>query len=324
MDARGYTYVKLGPYDFGLFRLGGPGLGNLLFPWARSIVAADKHALLPIWPTWPQLKLGPLLRREPDSRSYSALFSRPRGYVGGFAKARVLARLACERVDGDRLLESDPPLAPARRKVLAVFSGMTSRFASLAGRHELVRTHLLDMLSPRVVVPARRNLPRIAVHVRLGDFGPPPERADGGTGGASRRSNTRLPMAWYVRVVRCVRAHLGEDVPVTVFSDGADAELGELLALPATRRLTFGSAISDLLALAGADVLIASDSTFSMWAAYLGQMPTAWFAGARPQHVTARPEAATEVALDGGPAAAWLDLAAAAIRAAAPGEGWRP
>jgi hypothetical protein len=43
--------------------------------------------------------------------------------------------------------------------------------------------------------------------------------------------------------------------------------------------MSFGSAIADLWALSNANVLVASGSTFSMWASYLGRMPVIWHPG---------------------------------------------
>jgi hypothetical protein len=115
----------------------------------------------------------------------------------------------------------------------------------------------------------------ISAHVRLGDFRQAQSAADlvSGEGGV------RLPLTWYVRVIERVRKHLGRLAPVFVFSDDYDAELRPLLQMPNTRRLSFGSSISDLIALSRANVLVASNSTFSMWASYLGRPPVIWHKG---------------------------------------------
>ena len=61
-----------------------------------------------------------------------------------------------------------------------------------------------------------------------------------------------------------------------MFSDASDEELRPLLGRPNVQRAFFGSSVADLLAMSTASVLIASGSTFSMWAAYLGRMPVIW------------------------------------------------
>src|SRR5262245_59443548 len=98
----GYTYALLGGRSFGFLRAGGPGLGNCLLPWARSVVFARRHGLTPIWPAWPQINIGPLLRREADLRTYIGFF-RPNDAVHGLAKARLLSTRS-------RASELDPAL----------------------------------------------------------------------------------------------------------------------------------------------------------------------------------------------------------------------
>src|SRR5205085_696868 len=75
---------------------------------------------------------------------------------------------------------------------------------------------------------------------------------------------------------RELRSAMGSTVPVWVFSDASDDEIRPLLAITGVRRVFFGSAIADLLAMSTAKVLVASGSTFSMWAAFLGRMPVIW------------------------------------------------
>lgn len=52
-----YVYPKLSEKDLGFIRLGGAGLGNLLFTYARALVYARDHGCQMIWPTWPSVKL---------------------------------------------------------------------------------------------------------------------------------------------------------------------------------------------------------------------------------------------------------------------------
>ena len=58
-----YVYPKLSERDLGFVRLGGAGLGNILFTYARALVYARDHRCRLIWPTWFSFKLGPILRR---------------------------------------------------------------------------------------------------------------------------------------------------------------------------------------------------------------------------------------------------------------------
>ena len=53
----------------------------------------------------------------------------------------------------------------------------------------------------------------------------------------------------------------------------------DILAINNCKRVHFGSAISDMIALSKCKVLVSSASTFSMWASFLGQNHTIWFPG---------------------------------------------
>jgi Glycosyl transferase family 11 len=114
----------------------------------------------------------------------------------------------------------------------------------------------------------------ISVHVRLGDFAPATEEKL-----RSGVDNHRIPISWYVQQVQQIRDAVDSNISVYVFSDGHDFELQSLLSLPNTQRKSFGSSIADLLALSSSNVLIASGSTFSQWASYLGRMPVIWHKG---------------------------------------------
>ena len=85
-----YVYPKLSEHDLGFVRLGGAGLGNILFAYARAAVFAREHDCQLIWPTWPSIKLGPILRREADKRFYNDLFSNQSGHIGGLKKMWLL------------------------------------------------------------------------------------------------------------------------------------------------------------------------------------------------------------------------------------------
>jgi hypothetical protein len=152
----------------------------------------------------------------------------------------------------------------------------------------------------------RRSL---SVHVRLGDFILPNTAHDLDIG-KSGQVCYRIPIDWYVSVVRTLRRGISGDLPVHLFSDGTDRELGPLLALPGCRRVAFGSSIADLLALSRASLLIASGSTFSMWASYLGRMPVIWYKGQLRQRLYYEsPASEIEIALAEIPSGSFLEAA---------------
>ena len=266
-----YSYAKLSKYDLGVLRLRGTGLGNLLLPWARFVVATRNYGLTPISPTWVQVKVGTLLRNEADKRFYNGMFRTPRGQISGWKKLHLLSTLP--RISEVEFLSGEKG---GSRKKLVVFQGSKGWFSPLLKDHEFVKDELLKITLDRHKRALAHNFgASISVHVRLGDFSAPPTSEVIKEGGV----NYRIPISWYVRVVNQVRSRLGSELPVYVFSDGTDQELSELLALGSSQRLAFGSSIADLLALSRSHLLIASGSTFSMWASYLGRMAVIWHSG---------------------------------------------
>src|SRR5207253_973436 len=110
----------------------------------------------------------------------------------------------------------------------------------------------------------------IGIHVRRGDFARPTSPAE-----LLTKGGVSTPVEWFVDCLRVARGAAGRQVRAYVVSDGSDRELSGLTEQPNVTLVRTGSAISDLLVLAKSKVLIASGgSTFSGWAALLGQMPT--------------------------------------------------
>jgi hypothetical protein len=164
---------------------------------------------------------------------------------------------------------------------VVVFSGIQGYFNAILDEYERVSRLLIDSTRPRhkTCIENARS-PQILVHIRYGDFA-----ASGDTANpvVHEGYHLRQPISWFRHIIGEVRRGLGACVPVGVFSDAADDEIKALLALPGVTRYSFGSSIADLLALSTAKFLVASGSTFSMWAGYLGRMPVIWPPGQRRQ-----------------------------------------
>ncbi len=242
------------------------GMANRLFPWARARIWSRTHGARMLFPRWAQVPIGTLIRREKDLRTYTNLFQPADGDVTGLRAAYIRLRAATvpepEKVDG--------AVAAARGTQLVVFEGMRGQFAEINGWSGLLKDELEAMTRPIWRERARAfPAPFIALHVRRGDFQRSIAAAELATAG-----NAITPIGWFVDTLRCVRAALGEARPAIVTSDGSDAELAALLAEPNVTRADTGSAIGDMLLLSRAEVLLASGSSFSAWASFLGQMPT--------------------------------------------------
>jgi hypothetical protein len=255
-----YSYAKLSQYDAGFIRFIGGGLGNLLFPWSRFILATHQYNLTSIAPTWGTIKIGPLLRGDFDKRFYFGLFRKLPNEIGGLRKLHLLYTLP-------RISEHDLTTVLAKKQhssdKLIIFEDVHPMFIDILKEHDFITHALIDLTLEE---HRRRALqvPRsdISIHVRLTDF---------------KLNKQGTPLSWYTNQVTKLRRELNRNLSVNVFSDGRDDELITILNLPNVYLVSCGTAISDLLALSGSKILIASGkSTFSMWASYLGRMPVIW------------------------------------------------
>ncbi len=264
-----YIYPALGAMrDLYVVRLSGVGIGNALFPYLRAMIVAERTGAQLVWPAWPSFKSGPFLRREAGKRTYVGLFRPYADALTGVAKLRpvLFGRAVHQRIDWI----DDAVVQPGRLNVIASQNYM---FDDLRPHRDRVRRELLAMLSrPRPDVRWGAE-DFIAVHVRLGDFGAAQIANDRYIG------NARLPLDWYCAAIARARA-MQPGLPVKIVSDGSDAELAPLL-VDGVSRLRAATDIDELLALATARVLVGSNSTFSRWAAYLGNPEAVWSAGAR-------------------------------------------
>ena len=249
-------YPRLSRFDLGVIRGPGPGLGNLLFPVARSLgyaAACQGHVIAP---TWRNLKLGPWLRREVDLRTYGNIFKHRRireVATGVFQRLVFRPRISEDRYLDERAGSSDG-------HALVVVEGMRKEFEDLSGLGPIVR-QWLEARSLRPV--ARPDEPFIGVHIRMGDFSKPES--------TGYHRNTRIEVSWFLDEIQRVRRSMGS-LPVHIFSDASPESLSPTFSR--IDRVTVRpsvNALTDLLGLSEARHVIASNSTFSLWSAFLGE-----------------------------------------------------
>lgn len=277
-----YVYPKLSDIDLGITRIGGLGLGNMLFTYARALLYAKEHDAGVIRPTWNSIPVGQILRGDKNKRFYHDLFVNETGEIAGVKKAWLL-------LSKKKIAETKAGISPAGNdksledESIIVFSGMEGEFIPLMGKgnSRFLYQHFQNILQEK----SRKALMfepgnGVCVHVRLGDF----------TRGSQQdlkagRSNMSIPISWYVSIVKQLQGVLQKDVPIYIFSDGTDEELAELLGLSNTQRITFGTAIADIMAMTKAKIFVASGSTFSRWVRFLGQMNTVTYPGQLKQRL---------------------------------------
>jgi hypothetical protein len=259
--------------DLWFARIGGGGLGNCFYTYFHAVTLAEQFNARIIAPPWPSIKLGPLLRGEPSKRFYWRMFKPYPGDIHGLGKLVTLVRRYKKRT----VVEVDGSSRPALLSgALNVVTCLKWTFQGLHPYRDLIRRRLLGILNDPV--PPDHCWGRgefIAVHVRLGDF----YKVEDPKLVVSAPHGTRFPIIWYVNVAQALRSRY-PNMPILVFSDGKIEELQPLLEVGA-RLYRSGSDMTDLLQMSAASILVGSNSTYSRWAAFLGNMPSIWLQGAR-------------------------------------------
>lgn len=264
-----YVYPKLSEYDFYFIRFFGPGLGNLLFPWAKAIVLARKYGLAPIFPSFRQIKIGTILRREPDLRWYFSLFKPTKFYVVNFKKYFLLT--LHKKISQNKFFELYPNIEDGR---VVIVEGMRDYFLQFLEEYDFVRRELIAITRQKHRKGLLFNFENsITLHIRLGDFQAPTEET------LRRGEFVRMPLDWYASIIETIRAETEQKIPCFVFTNGTLEEVAPILRLGNVEILSFGSSIADLLAMSRSKLLVSSASTFAMWASFLGRMPTIYYPG---------------------------------------------
>lgn len=251
-----YHLPVLSRPDFGIVRMPGPGLGNLLFPIARALIGQQELGGSFVMPTLRQIKIGPVLRRERDKRTYGDVF-RHRDWRE--MRRWLDARLA-RKVDEEIHLVSG--------RVTRCYTGLGRQFHDLAGHSAMVRR----FLEQRSQVPVSSDRYDVAIHVRLGDFTSPVANA--------ANQNARIPLDWYRDAVALAMETLGRNhIRGVLFTDEDPQRVIEELGLAGFSPEPPGNALTSMLALGRTDFLIGSRSSFSLWGRYLGAQAAIWPAG---------------------------------------------
>jgi hypothetical protein len=264
------VYPALGSeWDIWFARLSGHGLGNSFYSYFHAVVLAEHFNATIISPAWFSLKIGPLLRGASSKRFYWRMFRPSRGEIHGWRKLIVLLSRYRRRTVVEIGRSGHPALI---KGVLNIVTCGKFTFQGLHSYRELIRERLLAIVNDPVPTDHRWGQGEyIAVHVRLEDFAVVADPSRAIRGG---NPNIRIPLSWYVNVVRALQMRY-RNQPIYIFSDGKEQELNPLLALGATLYRS-GSDMTDLLAMSGASILVGSNSTYSRWAVFLGNMPSIW------------------------------------------------
>jgi hypothetical protein len=244
----------------------GAGLGNELFPWAKAFLAGQAlgaHVLHPAWGL--------------NSRRYDRDFGTSRlDWIGQAAVKRLLpvvdfdesAYRASGKPDYQDAVAHFAALEGLDERKHFVFnaSGMWGGFQAIQKARIFVLAELMK---------ARPGRALVAVHIRRGDFQDADPAQD-----YRGRFNVALPLDWYLACCASLKRDCGSRIEFLLITDAAPAEVQEFIDAfhPLTTFHLRQTACSDLLAMAFADALVCSVSSYSMWGAFLSRAPYIWCA----------------------------------------------
>lgn len=257
-----YHSAKLSKFDIGICRSPGPGLGNLMFPLARAIIHSERTGNIMISPTWTQLKIGPFLRREKDKRLYSKEF-----------KARNLLEwrnwfraIFLPKVEESQLANH---VGHADNYVVR-FEGMGDYFKDIYDDRDLIKTWIGRNARKNGEIFESYD---VACHVRLGDFGTE-EDPDNKPGHVVRQS-----WEWYRQAIdEAVKLSNKSNPKIYLFTDEGHAAVVEQLNLPyEVIQDPSKNAITAIINMSRAGIIVTSRSTFSQWAAFMSDGLSIWY-----------------------------------------------
>lgn len=242
------------------------GLGNKLLVWARAEVFAKQNKLPHYTSHWSQIKIGPYIRGEQSKRQYWRHFSND--FSPTFLDKIHMATMRHRAVEPD--VQSILQNAQKRQSKLYVFDRVPDwqdYFLGLRSHEPHLRGKFRNILHPRFQrdYQPTQYAPVVGLHVRRGDFR---ELREGEILG--EHCNVRTPISYYIDVLNELRKLCGQNLPATIFTDGRQEDVKELLAIPNVSMPEQRSDVLDMLMLSSSQIIVPSiASTFSYWAAFI-------------------------------------------------------
>jgi hypothetical protein len=138
---------------------------------------------------------------------------------------------------------------------MITIDNIDSYFQSFLGSSNYLKGHITSL--SRYSIDYTKFNHSIGIHVRLGDFD----------------ENRRTDLEWYIFRINEINNLFNNNVNLFLFSDGSNAELTPLLSIKNVSRVYNVNPLIDILSLSECYFIIGSDSTFSGWGSFLGQVP---------------------------------------------------
>ncbi len=252
------------------------GLGNRLFPWARCKIFSHVNNCPMVAPNWFFFRIRPFFR---GGFEYATAFRKVLVYDNFEPGKEDLVGIKSEWIKyfKPRWNESELLSPFFEKQVLPrgqiIFSGNERFFGDLVPYQKHLIQWLREITKQKYLKldeTSPKLLP-IVLNIRRGkDFIDARTKSDFITKGG-----VRTPLTWFAKTLKMVRDVLGKVEDAFIISDGTANDLLPVLSLPNTHHLKSPAAITDLINLTRANILLGSGgSSYSAWGSFLGRMPT--------------------------------------------------
>lgn len=252
----------LSDWDFFLFRTQGPGLGNLLFPLYRAFQSQKKMGGELVFPQFRQIKIGPYLRQEKDKRTYGNIFA-----TRTFQDLTLQAQsLFSSKINESELTDSIATQLKDTTTVL--YKGLGNYFKDFDKSHrEDFEKFLLARAKNNTQLYRLKedcSPDHVAIHLRLGDFSAVSKGQS-----QEQQMNARTDIEWYQSNVNHLLS-INPNLKLTLFTDEAELPRSYHSMLGNPKLDKSKNALEAILHMSSHPIIIGSKSSFSLWAAYLG------------------------------------------------------
>ncbi|HEY4290079.1 MAG TPA: alpha-1,2-fucosyltransferase [Puia sp.] len=243
------------------------GLGNQLFPLVKAAVFAELNGLPMVVAGYNQFRIGPYLRGEKIKRNYNGYFTFQKGWIAGqVSRLAMMKYNRLEAVNEPPLERLGPSSITGKKFVFNSIPHWSDYFAGLKEHRELAISLLKSIIRENIVRQVDKNThPSIGIHIRMGDFRKLQTGEDFSKVGA-----VRTPEDYFIDIISSIRRINGQELPVSVFTDGYRHEFKTLFDMPQVRMVEGNPDIVDMLLLGKSKLIVTSaGSTFSYWSGFL-------------------------------------------------------
>ena len=250
----------------------GTGLGNRLFPWARAVLFSHQYNIPILMPQWFHFRKAPFIKggiNYKDSIKKILLYNNfynSGEYISGINKFKIL------HSHRSNINVIRNPIHTSAGKCRYVFEGDGNHFLDLSDFRELIKNKLWSMVHPKLKDYLKNfSVPPIVMNIRRGkDFREAIDPSDFFSKGA-----LRTPLHWFKNSLHLIRKFMDEEIPALIITDGNQQDMKDLLKMPNVALANSPAAITDLLLLSRAKIILGSGgSSFSAWGSFLSGAAT--------------------------------------------------